>query len=230
MPAAGLAGPDLDVVARSGLSHRGPPRAAMTSMISVDAQARGVDEERVLGLDERRDLPALVQGVSSGEVGRDRLVVEVGHLLRATLGPHLGVGGQVHLELGVREDDGADVAALEHSAVARRHPLPLPANHLRPHRRVGGHDAHGPADLGPADLDGGVDAVDRHPVGPDLQLDVGDDPSDLFGLRWVDAAAQGGEGDRAVHRAGVEVLEVQADRRAPAPRWTCPTRPGRRWR
>ena len=42
----------------------------------------------------------------------------------------------------------------------------------------------------------GVDAVDRHAVGPDLELDVGHDPRDLLGLRRVDAAAQGGEGDR----------------------------------
>ena len=46
----------------------------------------------------------------------------------------------------------------------------------------------------------------------------------------VDAAAHRRERDRAVHRAGVEVLEAEPARRAPG-RWcSCPLRPGRRWR
>ena len=117
-----------------------------------------------VGLHERRHLAALVEGVAAGEVGGHRLVVEVGDLLGAPLGPHLGIGGEVHLELGVGEHDRADVAALEHAAAVGRRPLALAPHHLGAHGRVGGHDADRPADLGAADLDGGVDAVDGHAV------------------------------------------------------------------
>ena len=125
-------------------------------------------------------------------------------------GPHLGIGGEVHLELGVGEHDRADVAALEHPAAVVGHPRPLAPDHLGAHRRVGGHDADGTAHLGAADLDGGVDAVDGHAVGSQLDLDVAGQAAHDLGVAGVDPAAQGGEGDRAVHGAGVEVLEAEA--------------------
>ena len=45
-----------------------------------------------------------------------------------------------------------------------------------------------------------------------------------------DAAAQGGERHRPVHRPGVEVLEPEPARRAPGRPCSCRRRPGRRWR
>ena len=116
-----------------------------------------------VGLAQRRVVPALVEGVAAGQVGGHRLVVQVGHLLGPARGPDLGAGVEVHLELGVGEHHRADVAALHHAAAALGGPLPLAAAHLVAHPGVGGHDAHGPGHLGAADLDGGVDAVDRRP-------------------------------------------------------------------
>lgn len=82
----------------------------------VDREVAGVDHDGVVGLGEGARLAPLVDRVAPGDVGGHRLVVEVGHLLGTTAGPNLGRCREVHLEVGVGEDDGADVAALQHPA------------------------------------------------------------------------------------------------------------------
>ena len=117
-------GPDLDVVAGTGLSHRRASSVAMTSTISSTLRSVVSTTTASAASVSGRGLAALVEGVAAGEVGGDGLVVEVGDLLAAALGPDLGIGGQVHLELRVGEHDGADVATLEHAAAPLGRPTP----------------------------------------------------------------------------------------------------------
>ena len=196
---------------------------------STDA-ARRVERDRVLRLDERPVGPSLVARIALCDRRRDLLVAQVGDLLVPPLRPHLGVGGQVHLELGVGEDDRPDVATFDDAAASRLSPRALTPAHLGAHVGVRGDDAHGAGHLGPPDLDARVDAVDEHTLLADVELDVVRDPGDRGVLARVDAAPERGERDSPVHRTGVEVLEAESSWPGPSQRSTCRLPPGRRWR
>jgi hypothetical protein len=123
--------------------------------------------------------------------------------------PHVLRGGQVDLQLGLREDDRADVAALDHAAAVLLGPLSLAVAQLGPHPRVGGHDADGARDLRTTDLDGGVHAVDGDRGVDHVQVEVLGQRADDVDLVRVDHPAQRREGDRPVHGPGVQVVEVE---------------------
>ena len=101
--------------------------------MSSTGRSRRVDHDGVGRLDERRWCAALVARVTLGDRRRHLLVVEVGDLLVAPPRPHLGDGGEVDLQLGVGEDDRADVAALDHPAAVRLGPRTLTPAHLGAH-------------------------------------------------------------------------------------------------
>jgi hypothetical protein len=133
----------------------------------------------------------------------------------AAPGPYLEAGGEVGLEVGVGQHHRPDVAALDHPAAPRRHPLALAPDELGPHGRVGGHDAHRPGDLGAPDLDGGVDAVDRDGAGlvVDPDLDVADHPP------HHGSASAGSIPRRSAAKATARYI-------APVSRYSSPRRPG----
>ncbi len=146
--------------------------------------------------------------VAAGDIGGHLVVVQVEHLLASPAGSFTIVGGEVHLDRGVGEHHRADVPALDHRGPVGRQPFPLTENHLGPHLRVGGHRAHGPRHLGVADLDGGVDPVDRH--GPvDGQVHGPGQLGHRNGVGRVDSPPDGREGHGAVHGARVEVGQAE---------------------
>ena len=68
--------------------------------------------------------------VAEPQVGRERVGADPGPLGEPPRGAHAGVGDEVDLHLGVRRDDGADVAALDHDvALLAERALAL-AHHL----------------------------------------------------------------------------------------------------
>src|SRR4029450_5212659 len=83
-----------------------------------DGEGRVVEEERPFGWPERGDGAILVAGVALFEVRAK--IVECSRnppraqLLEAPLGPLGGCGREEDLEVGVREDHGAHVAAVGH--------------------------------------------------------------------------------------------------------------------
>ena len=78
--------------------------------------------------------------------------------------PFVGGRGQVHLQVGVREHDRADVASLDHPAVVLSDPSALAADELRAHVGVGGHGRHGRVYRRSAYRPGRVMPVDRAPL------------------------------------------------------------------
>ena len=155
-------------------------------------------------------LAALVERVAAGDVGGHGLVVEVGDLLRAAGGPHLGPGVEVHLELGVGEHDRADVATLDDAAAVA----------LRPSRAAGRPARRARSALAATELTARVTS------GPRISM-VASTPStrtpssvtSRSTLRaraatgsasaGVDVVAERGEGDGSVHGAGVEVPQTE---------------------
>ena len=110
-------------------------------MTSLEAQERRVDLDRIVGAVRVRGVPLVAAPHLVGEhVDLDPVPLGV-----PPLGAHLRVGDEPDLELGVRRDDDADVASLDHGvALLAERALAL-AHHL--------------ADLGVPgdDRDGGVD-------------------------------------------------------------------------
>ena len=119
------------------------------------------------------------------------------------------VGDEIHLDLGLRRDDGADVAALDHD-VALLAELPLPLAHHLAHRRVPRDDRDHPVDPRVADRRRDVGAGDPHAavlVERDRLL-----PRQLgqqLGLAERNAPLHREPRQRAIHRAGVEVAEAE---------------------
>src|SRR4029453_12970904 len=113
------------ISATSSASVIQPPGQLVDDLI--DGHVAGVELNGVLGPPEGIGLAALVECVTPGHVGGDRLVVEVRNLCRAALGTDLGAGVQVHLEHRVREHDRSDVAGPHHAARPLVRPLPPPA-------------------------------------------------------------------------------------------------------
>ena len=74
-----------------------------------------------------------------------------------------------------------------------RRPLALAPAQLLAHAGVGGDDAHGASDLGAADLDGGIDAVDDDAVERDLEREITGERGDLVVVVRIEVAAQCGE-------------------------------------
>ena len=89
-------------------------RSLESTRIASSACRSGATGRSVSAL-SRRSTSASVSSKLTLAAARDELV-------EAPARAHLGRRGEEELHLGVREDDGADVAALEHDAAARRRP------------------------------------------------------------------------------------------------------------
>src|SRR5581483_3482018 len=88
--------------------------------------------------------------VAHAQVGRERIGADAGPLGAAPAGTLLAIGGEIDLHLGIRCDDGADVAALDDD-VAVLAELALPFAHHFAHGRVAGNDGNHPVDARAAD-------------------------------------------------------------------------------
>ena len=94
------------------------------------------------------------------------------------------------------------------------HPLALAADELGADTGHGRHRAHGPADLGTAQVVGDVGAVEDDPVA-DVHLQLGGQRGDGRGGRvvgGVEPVLDRSQGDDAVHRPRLQVRQVQAGR------------------
>ncbi len=155
------------------------------------------------------ECPTLIASVALGDRGRHRFVVEVGDLPIPPPSARLHRRVEIDLQLGIREHDRADVAPLDHAAAVRVGPLTLAATELGADCLVRRHRAHGARDLGAADLDGRVGAVHEHTGVAYVETHVGRETRHLLGAVGVDAPPQRGEGDPAVLRTGVEIVEAE---------------------
>ena len=160
--------------------------ATIRSHDLVDRQARRVDVNGVRRGHHRAVLARGVAAVALGDlVGRQLAAARA--LIEARVEPDL--------ELGVRRDHGADVAALGHPVPGGQQRA-LARGHRGADRRVGGAARRLARDLRGADRVGDVGAVEQHPavVEGDVQR------------RRVAVA---GQRDGAVHRPGVQVREAE---------------------
>ncbi len=176
-----------------------------------------VEQQGVGGLAQRALLARGVDAVTLLHVGQHLFEGGAGvalalQLLVASLGAHLGAGGDKHLELGVGEHHGAYVAAVHHYALVAAHSLLL-CHHGTAHEADGRHQAHLVAHLHAADL-----VLHVAPVEVGLALALGVDlEGDLY-LGHVAAQTrlvhlvvlnhvvlQAVERHGAVHGAGVDV-------------------------
>ena len=133
-------------------------------------------------------------------------------LVEAPLRAHLDARGQKKLGLGVRENHGADVAALEHDGAARsRRPLQLEQSCA--HGRDRAHLARALTDFLRADRAGHVAPFEHQALAAvagaleDDRLaarEVGRDLCHAIGVVPVDAALFGQQRHASVQRAGVD--------------------------
>ena len=142
-----------------------------------------------------------------------------------------GIGDEIDLHLRVGRDDGADVASLDDD-VAVVTELALALAHDLAHLRMARDDRHHPVDLRAADRGGDVGAGDEDAavvLEGDRVLAARAAPRRSPSER-SNARLQREPRERAVHRAGVEVAEAGAARRAAARPCSCPRRRARRLR
>jgi hypothetical protein len=125
------------------------------------------------------------------------------------LGADVLVGDEIDLHGGVRRNDRADIAAFDHD-VPYTAELALPVAHDLAHTRIPCDDGNHPVDFGLPDRRGHIGAVD-----PDAVVLVEPhglllrESRDRIGVREVEVAPHREPGERAVHRARVEVAEVE---------------------
>ena len=121
-----------------------------------------------------------------------------------------GIGDEIHLHLRVGRDDGADVASLDDD-VALVTELALALAHHLAHRRVARDDRHHPVDLRAADRRGDVGAGDEDAaVALEGDRVLARELAEAVAVGEVEGALQREPRERAVHRAGVEVAELEA--------------------
>src|SRR3954469_6187761 len=108
---------------------------------------------------------------------RSHLLDVAAGLRHPSLGTHSRICGEVQLQLGVREHDRSDVAALQDSAPTFACPLTLASNQLRADRAVGGDGTDRRGDGGAANLGGGIVAVDENAGVADGEVDLAGESS-----------------------------------------------------
>src|SRR5207248_10312976 len=99
--------------------------------------------------------------VATTEIGHQRVAADVGTFRLPPPRTDSGVRTQVHLHVGVRRDDRADVAALHHD-VAGLGQLSLPLAHDLAHGAMRGDDGNLAVDARLADRRRDVGAGDAH--------------------------------------------------------------------
>src|SRR5919197_3165546 len=117
----------------------------------LDVELRRVDQDRVVrGLHARG-----VALVAQAQVSRERVGADLGALGEPPLRADVRRGVQVDLHDGVGDDDGADVAPLDHRVTSFRE-LALALAHIAAHLAVTGNHGHEPIDVDAADRGGDV--------------------------------------------------------------------------
>jgi hypothetical protein len=172
----------------------------------------GVEKGRVLRRAQRSGGAARIARVPSADVGENRLEAAVlplrEKLAVPPLGPHLGRGRHEQLDVGLRADHGADVAAVEHGAAVPSGEAALEVEQRLAHGGNGGDDRGRLAHLATAQA--------RLVEAPEIQR-----PRRRFrGRRILERAAgvEKGAGDPAVDEAGVEVRQPEMVGEAPRER------------
>ena len=133
-------------------------------------------------------------------------------LQEAALGAHLGAGGEVDFDRGIRQHDRADVAAV-HDDVLGPGQIPLHLQQVVAHallrRDAGGHHRH----FRRADLSGDVLSVEEHVLHAVLPLDLNvhvvDAALDAVPVLGADAHEAHVVAHGAVDRAGVDIMIAQ---------------------
>src|SRR5829696_7917661 len=180
-----------------------PPAIGGRSHFSgAGAQRRGVEPERVLGLAQRRGAAGRIALVAAADLGQDGL--ELGRLaapaklVAAAPRALLRACGHEQLGVGIRADDGADVAAVEHGAAGLCRKAPLQIEERVAHRLEGGDDRGGVAHLASA----------QALVVEALEVELA--PDDRRGPDLGEGAAVVEEraGDRPVEEARVEMRQA----------------------
>jgi hypothetical protein len=174
----------------------------------VNAQVARVDDYRARCLDERAIGPLRVLAVTT-DYRRLDLIDIATEFRYAAFGTHTGRRGYIQLERRVWEHHRSNIAAFHYTAAALRYPGTLPSNHLGAYSAVGGDRTHGRRHLTTSNLNGRINTVNEHSRLIDSYLDLLGERPDGFQVRRVDAATQGRERYRSVHRTSVEIVEVQ---------------------
>ena len=199
------------------------PSSVVSRWMASGARVRGDSRPRGVGVVALADLP--LDGV---EVGRHAALRELLLPARRALAR---MGVHVELHVGVGEDGGADVAAVHDHAALPAH-LALARDQAPPHgadaRRRARRPSPPPACAGPR-------SRPRRRGPPRLRargatsMRVGEGGQRLRVVE-VHARAQGGQGERAVHGAGVEEDVAELLRHPRGRPWTCRRPKVRRWR
>ena len=114
-----------------------------------------------------------------------------------------GVGEDKEFAQGVGKDNRPLIASLA-DEIAALGDLPLPGDELPPHRRAGGDRSGIRRDLRRANQASDVLAVEQHLARRHVDAQRGHEIGEDKLIGGVQAAAKCGEGDGAVHRAGIE--------------------------
>ena len=169
---------------------------------------------------ERGDVTRGVSLVASDDVGEDdsgvRLTKTALFVLQgAALGALLRASGEEDLDLCVGEDDRSDVAALHDDVVACGDGALLVGKRLA-HGGDGTHGADGLVNARGADLEGDIRTGDCNAAGQGITCLMGKDDGlacsklgHSVGIVKGHAALEREPGDAAIHRARVEVMEVE---------------------
>ncbi len=172
--------------------------------------AGGIDKGGVGRLDERRSVAAAVAGVAVGDLAREFVEVDgetFGFEFGGTAaGTFLGAGIEKDLDVGVGENDTANVAAFHDEARFLGH-VALDGHHGAAHTGDGGHKTGGGGDFGRADGVANVFAVQEYAARLHFEFNVGvfGHGFHAFHVRGINARAQHPKGDGAVHGAGVDI-------------------------
>ena len=208
----------------------------------VHRQFRGVDDQRIGGLDQRTRLPGAVESIArlqgllgAGDVSIRRPAGPLPSCVGAPTRPLPGLAVRNTLTVA----SGATTVPMSRPSTtippavrAGGDELALPGHHSHPHLRDRRHRAHRRGHRLPADRTGDVDPVHRDGrlagVGAELDSSIGGSCGSSLSIPGVVALAQHPPGNCAVHRTGVEVAQAAAAARLRAPQCSCPTPRGRR--
>ena len=170
----------------------------------VYIQMRRIEQVRVGRGYQRGDRAVAVTLVAPKDIGKDRGLVGClglgGEFRRPAAGAHLRQGVDENLNVGIRTNDRADVAAVEHRAGWRRREGALQLHEGGPHLRNGGDDRGHFGEAACLQL-GFVEAGDVEAL---RRRDCGDAV-----IRGLSAIAQR-LGDGAIQQAGIEMPEPEA--------------------
>src|SRR5262245_31935081 len=176
----------------------------------LQREGAGVEDARIGRRPQRRVAARAVAAVAgldlAGQGGLVHRLAPPAKLQGAPPRPHARIGGQVELDLGVREDDGPDVAALHHHPAGSAE-LPLERDQVLPHHRTGRDARREFPGVGAADRCGEIDPVDGQPCAlvAHLEAQAAHQAFQRVVVVQRDAALVRDHPHGAVHRARVDV-------------------------